>query len=96
MRADLKIALFIAAICFVGGLFVLPYQLNTMQTLLPEQFETTIATMTLPYPLLIVLTSVQLSVLTFILALIGIKLARKTSFTLPILDAIFQKKKVRI
>ncbi|MFJ8237551.1 CPBP family intramembrane glutamic endopeptidase [Ureibacillus sp. NPDC094379] len=94
MKHDLKISFLLAVICFIGGLLVLPYQLNSMQKILPDQYQQLIETMPMPMTVLQLLTAIQLTVMAFIVAFLGIKLARKVGFSLDILDAFFNKTKV--
>ncbi|MFC7687462.1 type II CAAX prenyl endopeptidase Rce1 family protein [Ureibacillus sp. GCM10028918] len=95
-KVDLKISLFLAVICLIGGLFVLPYQIEILQDTLPQEYERLLETMPIPYSLLLVASSVQISVIAFVLSFIGIKLARKTGFSLKLLDAFFQKEKIKV
>ncbi|RQW75272.1 CPBP family intramembrane metalloprotease [Lysinibacillus composti] len=93
-RNDLKISILLAVICFIGGFLVLPYQLDAMQQTLPHQYEQLIETMPVPMILLQLITAIQLTVMAFIVAFLGIKIARKVGFSLDILDALFTKTKV--
>nr|WP_106781150.1 CPBP family intramembrane glutamic endopeptidase [Lysinibacillus timonensis] len=96
MKNDLKIASFISIICFIGGLFLVPYQLDAMKVMLPEQFEIAMESVTLPFPVLIFVSAIQLTIVSFIVALIGMKLARKTGFSMPILEALFKREKINV
>lgn len=96
MKIDLKTALLLAAICFIGGLFLVPYQLNSMKILLPEQYELTIDSISVPFPFLVLLSALQLMVVAFVFAYIGVKLSRKAGLSIPILHAIFKKDEIRI
>lgn len=96
MKIDFKIAVLLAVICFLGGIFVVPYQLNSMKVLLPEQFEMAMNSIAIPFPFLVLLSAIQLTVIAFIAAYIGVKLSRKTRLSLPILDALFKKEAIRI
>lgn len=62
---------------------------------MPEQYDLLIETMPLPIAALVVLTAFQLTVMSFLSAFLGIKLARKTGFSLSILDAVFTREKIR-
>ncbi|NBI30231.1 CPBP family intramembrane glutamic endopeptidase [Chengkuizengella marina] len=95
-KLDFKISLFLSFICFISGFFVLPYQLDILQRTLPNQYDEFIGTIPLPINLLILVTSFQLFFISFGLSLIGIKLARKTGFSLNIFTSLFNKEKVSL
>lgn len=92
---DLKIALLLALICFIGGLFVLPYQLDLLQKMMPEEYEVLIKTMPFPTGVLQIISALQLAIISFIVAFTGIKIARKTGFSLNVIDSIFNKGRVK-
>ncbi|RHW34760.1 CPBP family intramembrane metalloprotease [Lysinibacillus yapensis] len=94
-KSDWKVALLLSLICLVGGLLVVPYQLTSLQKTFPEQYELLVETMPLPYTALLLLTGFQLAVISFVLAFIGVKLARKAGFSLDVLYSLFNKEKVR-
>lgn len=95
LKINLKIALVLSAVCFIGGIFLVPYQLNTLKSLMPEVFDTAMASMNLPYPFLLLLSAIQLTIVSFIVSMIGIYIARKVGFSLPVLDAFFKKERIR-
>ncbi|MBM7648209.1 membrane protease YdiL (CAAX protease family) [Bacillus ectoiniformans] len=95
-KINLKISLFLAALCFIAGFFAVPYQLQMLQDLMPEKYEDMLATMPLPMVGLQIIASLQLFIVSFVLSLIGIKLARKTGFSLNILDSIVSKAKIKV
>ncbi|HWL24401.1 MAG TPA: CPBP family glutamic-type intramembrane protease [Ureibacillus sp.] len=95
MKKDLKVSLLLAAICFVGGLFLVPYQFKSLQSMLPEEFQAAIDSLTMPFPIIMIISAIQLAVVSFIISYIGIKLARKVGFTLPVLDSLMKKEKVQ-
>lgn len=96
LKLDLKIALLLAAFCFVGGLLLIPYSLNALETFLPSEFEKTIDSLKMPFPILMLVSAFQIGIVALILAFIGLKIARKAGFSFPILDAFFKKEKVQI
>ncbi|MDN4495030.1 CPBP family intramembrane glutamic endopeptidase [Ureibacillus aquaedulcis] len=95
-KIDLKISLLFSVICLIGGFFVLPYQIENLQHTFPQESDRLLETMPLPYSLLLAVSSIQISILAFILSFAGIKLARKTGFSLKIIDEFFQKEKIRV
>ncbi|WP_052129903.1 CPBP family intramembrane glutamic endopeptidase [Ureibacillus sinduriensis] len=95
-KIDLKISLFLAVICLIGGFFVLPYQIATLQDTFPQENDSLIEALPVPYSLMLVINSIQILMIAFFLSFIGIKLARKTGFSLSILDAFFQKEKIKL
>ncbi|HWK21835.1 MAG TPA: CPBP family intramembrane glutamic endopeptidase [Ureibacillus sp.] len=95
-RIDLKISILLAFVCFIGGFFVVPYQLDSLQETKPEQYELLVRSMPIPLSVLSVISALQIMIISFVLAYIGIKLARKTGFKLNLLDALFKKEKVTI
>lgn len=95
-KIDIKISLLLAGLSLIGGLFVFPYQIENLQNTYPQEYDNLLETMPLPYSLMFVLSSVQILIFAFILSLLGIKLARKTGFSLGILDAFFHKEKIRV
>ncbi|WP_096201606.1 CPBP family intramembrane glutamic endopeptidase [Bacillus sp. FJAT-45350] len=95
-KLDLKISIFLAAICFIAGFVVLPYQLDVLETTIPHQYDEIINSLPMALSLVSIVVGLQLFIAAFILSFIGIKLARKTGFSLHILDAIFSKEKVVI
>jgi membrane protease YdiL (CAAX protease family) len=51
--------------------------------------------MTLPFPVILTLSALQLTIVSFIFAFIGIKIARKAGFSIPVLDALLKKENIR-
>ncbi|SOC43991.1 CPBP family glutamic-type intramembrane protease [Ureibacillus acetophenoni] len=96
LKLDFKIALLLAVICFIGGLLIIPYSFNALQSLLPAEFEKAIASITMPFPILMLVSALQVGIVTLILAFIGLKVARKAGFSIAILDALFNKEKILI
>lgn len=94
-KTELKISLFLTVICLIGGFFVLPFQMENLQYTFPQEYDSLIETLPLPYSLMLIMSSVQILIMAFVLTFIGIKLARKTGFSLSILEAFFQKEKIR-
>src|SRR4051812_1671872 len=95
-KIDLKISLFLASICFIAGFFVIPYQFETLQTLMPKKYDEMIKTIPLPMAGLLIVSSLQFFIVSLVLSFTGIKLARKTGFSLKILDALFNGSKIII
>ncbi len=81
-KADFKIPLLLSLLCFIAGFFVLPYQLETMRTFLPDQYDEVIRSIPFPMSVMLILSSLQIFLLSFILSFIGIKLARRTGLSL--------------
>lgn len=95
-KTTLKISIFLAVICFVTGLVMLPYQLDSLQNLLPpEEYKKTINELPFPLYVLFIITSVQLAVMGFILTFLGVTLAKKTNLKLGILTSLFDKNEKR-
>lgn len=90
-KRDLFISIILGMFCFVGGLFVLPYQFESLQKTLPEQYDILIDSMPMPFFVLIIISALQLAVISFVVAFIGTKLARRTGFSLSILDSLVNK-----
>ena len=92
-KTNLKVSLFLSFLCFIAGFFVFPYQMEILQNELPNQYKE-IETMPFPFGVMLILIALQLFVISFILAFLGIKLARRTGFSLNLLDSIINKGKV--
>ncbi|WP_428911481.1 CPBP family glutamic-type intramembrane protease [Niallia sp. Krafla_26] len=93
-KIDLKIALLLATICFAGGLLLVPYQLDTLRLMNgPVDYAKIIGEIPLPISVLTLISAVQLSIISFILAFLGLKVARKTGFSFSILESILKKGK---
>ncbi|PLS17371.1 hypothetical protein CVD28_12455 [Bacillus sp. M6-12] len=97
-KNDFKIALLLALICFVAGLCLVPYQLESLKkTMSTESYQAFIEATPIPMEFVSLIASFQIFLMSLLLGFIGIKLARKTGFSLDILDSIFRKgKKVLI
>lgn len=95
-KIDLKISLLLALLCLIGGFLVVRYQLETLQNTLPEQYDTLINTLPISIGVLSIISSLQITIFSFVLSFIGIKLARKVGFKFNILDAFFSKQRVEI
>lgn len=75
MKKDLKIALILAFLGFIAGMAVVPYQLESFKTMNLEQYEAIMKA--IPSVGVLMLTAgLQVAVMSFILGIIGIKLAR--------------------
>ncbi|WP_347861411.1 CPBP family intramembrane glutamic endopeptidase [Salimicrobium sp. PL1-032A] len=84
MNTDLRISLLLAAISFSAGFLIVPYQLQLM----PEVREM----LTISVPVATLLSSVQLFILSFILAFAGCKLARRAELPLPFFRSLVSRK----
>ncbi|OLO39203.1 hypothetical protein BTR23_09110 [Alkalihalophilus pseudofirmus] len=92
MKQNLYIALILSAFGILAGIFIVPYQLESMSIYLsPEVFDPN----DLPVPLaaLIAIAAIQLGAITFVAGLLGVILAKKVSLKMPILDALVVKEK---
>ncbi|MFV8827762.1 CPBP family intramembrane glutamic endopeptidase [Alkalihalobacterium sp. APHAB7] len=90
VKANLYIALILAVFGVLAGVFIVPYQMETMSTYLsPEVFDP--KDLPLPMAALIGIASIQLGVATFVASILGIILARKVNLKLPILDGLVNK-----
>ena len=93
-KVDLKIALLLSLFCFVAGFFVVPYQLQALETYLSSsELKEMIGEQSIPIGVLSLISSLQLFLTSFVLAFGGIKLARKTGLAFPLLESIFEKGK---
>lgn len=92
-KADLRMSLLLSLLCFVSGFFVLPYQLENLS---PQQIDELLESVPFTLNVLAIITSVQLFVMAFLLSFFGLKLARKTGFSVNILDAVLSKGKIAI
>ena len=92
-KLDLKISIFLGFISFISGFFVVPYQ---MEVISPQLAEEIIESVPFSMNVLTLISSFQLFVIAFILSFLGLKLARRTGFSVEILSAIFEKRKVQI
>ncbi|MGX1194680.1 hypothetical protein [Metabacillus sp. SLBN-84] len=78
-KLEMKLALFIGVICFGAGFLLLPYQLETLNSALPQsEFEKMTADMQVG--IMSLAFSAQLFLMSFLLAWTGFHLARKTGF----------------
>ncbi|RFU67870.1 CPBP family intramembrane metalloprotease [Peribacillus saganii] len=93
-KKDFKIALLLAFISFVAGLFLVPYQLDTLkETLSSGDYQKFINNIQIPMELVSVAASLQIFLTSLVLGFIGIKLARNTGLSFDILDSVFTKGK---
>jgi membrane protease YdiL (CAAX protease family) len=93
-KVDLKIALLLSLFCFVAGFFVVPYQMQALETYLSSsELKEMIGEQSIPIRILSLISSLQLFLISFVLAFGGIKLARKTGLAFPLLESIFEKGK---
>ncbi|MEK3805531.1 CPBP family glutamic-type intramembrane protease [Bacillus sp. FSL H8-0547] len=89
-KLEMKLALFIGVICFGAGFLLLPYQLETLNSALPQsEFEKMTADMQVG--IMSLAFSAQLFLMSFLLAWAGFHLARKTGFSFDILQSFFEK-----
>ncbi len=96
-NVDLKIALLLSAFCFVAGFFVVPYQLQALEIFLStSELKDMMGDQSMPIGVLSLITSLQLSITSFVAAFVGIKLARKTGFIFTFFESIFEKGKKTI
>lgn len=94
-RMDLKLALLISGICFASGFLLLPYQMESLKSAMSaNEFEEMTGGASLV--VLSLVSSVQLFIMSFILAFLGFKLARNTDFSFDILQSLFEKGKKRL
>lgn len=94
-KIDLKTSLLLSSICFISGFLVVPYQLNILKATLPEQYKEVMSTLPFSISVLSLITSIQLFVLAFVLAFIGMKLARKAGLSIDLLESLVKKEKIR-
>ncbi|TCN26185.1 CPBP family intramembrane glutamic endopeptidase [Mesobacillus foraminis] len=78
-----RISLFLATICLLAGFFVVPYQMESIKTFFGvEEYEKVMDSLQMPFPLLILLTSPQVFVVSLILGFTGYYLAKSAGFRL--------------
>jgi len=88
----LKVALLFAVLCFIGGLFTLPYQMDTLSQIVSEkEYEKIVNDMPMPFSVLVIISSIQMAVVSFILAFFGLKLAKKAKISTENIEKIVQK-----
>lgn len=92
MKKDLKIALILAFLGFISGLAMVPYQLEALQASNLKQYETLMRTIP-SFGVLMIVSGLQVAVISFILGIIGIKLARKVNLKLDLFDLIVKNKR---
>ena len=92
-KTDLKISIFLGLISFAGGFLALQHQIKIIS---PEQVEELLAGVPFSWNVLMLVTALQMLFFGFLLSFVGLKLARKTGFSLNILEALFNKTKVII
>lgn len=87
-RIDAKISGILAILSFIAGIFVLPYQLET----LPQpQVDELLESVAYPLSTLTLLVALQLMATAFLVSFLGLKLARKTGLNVPLLTALVGK-----
>jgi membrane protease YdiL (CAAX protease family) len=81
----LKIALFLGLLGLLAGAFVVPFQLESLKnTLKAAEYAKMMDAIPFPLPVMIIIASLQIGVLTTILSWIGLKLTERTGLTLPL------------
>ncbi|WP_409304843.1 CPBP family intramembrane glutamic endopeptidase [Peribacillus sp. SCS-155] len=83
-RIDLKLSLLLAAVCAIGAVILVPYQLGNISAEVREEIPLTTGQLT-------GITALQMIVTGFILSFIGFKLVRRTGLTVDILQSLFLK-----
>jgi len=88
LKKDLKLALFFGICGLVGGIAVVPYQIDALKSTTPGILET------MP-PLAIVMLAggIQSALLSFVLSFIGIKLARQGGLSFEFFETLLERKK---
>ena len=93
-RIDVKIALLLSVICFVGGFFLVPYQLESFQSLLnSSDYAKILEEMPFSTSVLTIISSFQVGIISFIIAFVGLKIARRTGLSFSYFQSIFEKGK---
>ena len=93
-RIDVKIALLLSVICFVGGFFLVPYQLESFQSLLnSSDYAKTLEEIPFSTSVLTIISSFQVGIISFIIAFAGLKIARRTGLSFSYFQSIFEKGK---
>ncbi|WP_270180751.1 CPBP family intramembrane glutamic endopeptidase [Alkalihalobacillus sp. CinArs1] len=95
-KKDIYVSLILSSLCLVAGFFVVPYQLETLKTTMPEQHAELISTLPFPISVLSLITAIQLFIVSFILAFLGMKLAKRTGLSLKLLPGLVTKQKVSL
>ena len=90
-KIDFKISLFLAVLGFIGGVLILPYQLEVFQTTAPTLYDEILETLPMSISLVSIMVGLQLFIATCLLSFIGIRLARKTGLSFTVLETIFSK-----
>lgn len=85
MKKDLKVALILSFFGLIAGLVVVPYQLEAFKTMNIDQYEALMANIP-SVGFLMAVTGLQVTVMTFLLGLIGVRLARKVNLRLDLFD----------
>ena len=67
-----------------------------LEKTLPKQFEEIMATMPIPFTTLLIVSALQIMVISFIFAFLGIKMARRTNFSIKVLDSLFSEGRINI
>ncbi|WP_172827317.1 CPBP family intramembrane glutamic endopeptidase [Fictibacillus arsenicus] len=90
----LKIALFLGLLGLLAGAFVVPFQLESLKnTLTAVEYAKMMDAFPFPLPVMIIIASLQIGILTTILSWIGLKLTERTDLTLPLLRTWIAEKK---
>lgn len=92
MKKDLKMALILTFLGFIAGIAVVPYQLESYKTMNPVQYEAIMKAIPSMGALLLA-AGIQVAVMSFILGIIGIKLARKVNLKLDLFDFLVRNKR---
>lgn len=97
MKMELKISLLFGICGILAGIFIVPYQMENMNTYL--EIDTQLLLEELPFPsfVLYLISGLQIGIISFVMSFIGLKLAVRTNLHIPILSAWFDtNKKVSI
>jgi membrane protease YdiL (CAAX protease family) len=92
MKKDMKIALILACIGLIAGASVVPYQLEVFKATNIQQYEAIMA----QFPSIgafMAVAGLQIAIMSFLLGLIGIMLARKVNLKLDLFDFVAGKEK---
>lgn len=93
-KVDLKIALLLSLFCFVAGFFVVPYQMQALEAYLsPSELKEMIGEQTISIGIISLISSLQLFLISLVLAFGGIKLARKNGACVSIIGIHLRKRK---
>ncbi|MGE5702041.1 MAG: type II CAAX prenyl endopeptidase Rce1 family protein [Clostridia bacterium] len=87
-KIDVKISLSLSFLCFISGFFVVPYQMNTMKTMMPGLYHEMLKNVPVSMGMLTILSALQLFLIAFVLSWIGLKVARSVGFSFRLLDSL--------